>query len=210
MCVILTSSVSLVHASCRTCGRVTSNTWIRHVTHIERSHDTVVNTSHNTLVFMILQKKNCVVLTSSVSLLRVSYRTCECVMSHVILRICVWYADLIGFTCACIMLHMWMSHVTYMWMRHVTSHTCDDDFYEYIRVVLTLSWIIHASCRTCEWCHMNASCLTWLKHRVNNLGHVWMSHVTCEWVTSHVRMYRVAHVNKCECVMSHANESCHT
>ena len=151
------------------------------------------------------------ILTSSVSLLRVSCRTCECVMSHLILRICVLYADLIGLTCACIVSHMWMSHVTYMWMSHVTSHTCDNDFYEYMRVVLILSFrIIHASCRTCEWYHVNASCLTWLKHRVNNIGHVWMSHVKCEWVTSHICMYRVVHVNECECVMSHVNESCHT
>ena len=79
---------------------------------------------------------------------------------------------------------------------------------------------------------MNESCLTyeWV------MSHVWMSHVTHEWVTSHMNESRhtyewvmshiwkshVTHMNEsrhtCECVMSHiwmshvthVNESCHT
>jgi len=52
---------------------------------------------------------------------------------------------------------------------------------------------------------------------MNESCHVWMSHVTYDWVTSHMNeschiwMARIssAHLMSCQCVTPHVNESCH-
>jgi len=66
---------------------------------------------------------------------------------------------------------------------------------------------------------MNESCHIWMSHvtyewvvpHMNESCHIWMSHVTYEWVMSHMNKSHhiwMSHVTY-EWVVSHMNESCH-
>jgi len=67
--------------------------------------------------------------------------------------------------------------------------------------------------KPCEACHIWMSHVTyeWVVSQMNESFHIWMSHVTYEWVMSHMNeschiwMSRVTY----EWVISHMNEACH-
>jgi len=99
--------------------------------------------------------------------------------------------------------HIWMSHVTYEW---VMSH-------------MNESWHIWMSRVTYEWVmsHMNESCPIWIndvtcektRHTcVHEARMVWMSHATGKTVTTRIRHMWLSHVT-CDWVMSSGIESCH-
>jgi len=134
-----------------------------------------------------------------------------------------------------------MSH---MWMRHVTHVDESCHAYEWVMSRLRMSHVTltNESCHTYEWrfhthTHLNRalndclaneiwSCHTWMSHvthewvmsHMNESCHTWMSHVTHEWVMSHmcVQLNRKLIQKLDDClangiwVMSHMTQSHHT
>jgi len=99
------------------------------------------------------------------------------------------------------MSHMWYRRAWVMCGRLVDSFN--------IRV----TWMNHMWINK-KWCHVNETytyCVLWNKSDVNESWHIWMSHVTYEWVMS--RMNEPCHVwmshATSKWVMSRMNESCH-
>ena len=89
--------------------------------------------------------------------------------------------------CGCVVLrmnescHMYMSHVTYMWHDTITCDMIPHDVVTHLHV----TWLIHMWCdsSTCDMTHSMMHCRT---TSVNMSCYVWMSHVTCIWVMSHM------------------------
>jgi len=139
---------------------------------------------------------------SSIAQVEVSSHTCEWVMSH------IWMSHVTHMNESChtsewVMSHIWMSHVTHL---NESCHT-----YEWVMSHIWMSRVIHLneSCHRCEWVMSHLRMITfhvWTHHvtRVNESWHkyewvmaqIWMSHGTCEGVTSRTCMSHVTHMNE--------------
>jgi len=83
--------------------------------------------------------------------------------------------------CVWVMSHMWTSYVTY---KSVMSRTNESCHASNIRCLYLARGLL-ASHVT----HVNDSCRIWMSDVIcmNKSWHVWISHVTYEWVTSHLQ-----------------------
>ena len=111
--------------------------------------------------------------------------------------------------------NIWMSHVTHM---NESCHT-----YEWVMPHRVMS---HIWMRLSHVTHMNASQCFVGDCASKPMSRMWMSHVTHEWVMSHIWMSHVTHMNASQCFIgecaskpmsrmwmshvTHMNESCHT
>jgi len=196
-----------MNGSCHTYERVTSNTWMSHVTY--------VNVSYRTCESVMLSH----VRISHVTHMCIRYDTYvdESCHTHVNkwFHVCGWVMSHI---CEYVMSRMWMSHVTHMWVSYfffkschtygwVMSHICKD--------VMSHMWmnpVISHVCRrilcvtrllVCHVTHMDESCRTYVKKSCHICRWILSSHTYVDesyvWhdflcVMSHIWMSHVAHM----------------
>jgi len=117
--------------------------------------------------------------------------------------------------------YVWMMHVTYKWVTSHMKWPCRTWLrlakYEYVTSHIWMGHVTHinGSCYTCDCVLPNTNTLRHTTKRMqampNVSHHVWMIHITFEWVTSHMNVSH--HIWMChityEWVTLHMNKSRH-